>query len=239
MRYPILLDVHTHSIASGHGSTDTITDMAKAASLSSLQILGISEHGPATPGSAGDSYFRNLRCAQKERFHVSLLYGAELNILNGNGDVDLNEEILDGLDYALISMHPPTYKSGTPMENTNAYIRAMRHKKVRFLGHPDDERFPVDFGLLLDAAKKAHVYPEINNASLTPDAYRKGGQKNCKTILSICQELDLPILLSSDSHGKDHIADVSLALQLLNECAFPPRLVLNCSPEHFHRLIQG
>ena len=30
--YPIYADLHTHSISSGHGSCDTITDMLKAAS---------------------------------------------------------------------------------------------------------------------------------------------------------------------------------------------------------------
>lgn len=76
---------------------------------------------------------------------------------------------------------------------------AMDHPKVRFLGHIDDARFPVDFEYLLEIAKEKHVYPEINNGSLMPDAYRINGQENCRRILSICKKLDLPVLLSSDS----------------------------------------
>ncbi len=237
MQYPILLDVHTHSIASGHISKDTITDMARAASNMSLRILGISDHGPASIGAGSVSYFRNLRYAEKERFHISLLYGVELNILNKNGDVDLGEDILSSLDYAFISMHHPTYESGTVQENTEAYIHAMRHTKVKFIGHPDDDRYPVDFEKLLVAAKERNVYPEINNASLMPDAYRKGGHKNSRTILALCKKLALPVLLSSDSHGKKHIADMSCILPLLEECSFPPYLVLNSSPELFQKTI--
>lgn len=37
-----LSDIHTHSIASGHGTTCTISDMAKAASKKGLKLLGIS-----------------------------------------------------------------------------------------------------------------------------------------------------------------------------------------------------
>lgn len=43
-----LSDIHTHSIASGHGTTCTISDMAKAASQKGLKLLGITDHGPAT-----------------------------------------------------------------------------------------------------------------------------------------------------------------------------------------------
>ena len=80
--YPVLLDIHTHCISSGHGSRDTVTDMAREAAGRGLKILGISDHGPKTSGAGSSSYFRNLRLAQRSRFGVSLLYGAELNILN-------------------------------------------------------------------------------------------------------------------------------------------------------------
>ena len=43
-----LSDIHTHSIASGHGTICTVSDMAKAASRRGLKLLGITDHGPAT-----------------------------------------------------------------------------------------------------------------------------------------------------------------------------------------------
>lgn len=36
-------DIHTHSIASGHGTCATMTDMAKAANAAGLKMLGISD----------------------------------------------------------------------------------------------------------------------------------------------------------------------------------------------------
>ena len=50
-------DLHTHTIASGHATTDTIALLAKAAFLRGMKCLGISDHGPASMGSAGLSYF--------------------------------------------------------------------------------------------------------------------------------------------------------------------------------------
>lgn len=225
--FPVLLDIHTHSIASGHGTHDTITDMARTAANASLAVLGISDHAPATPGGAGSSYFRNLLLADKKRFGVNLLYGAELNILNENGDVDLDDELIRSLDYAFISMHHPVFRPGDASYNTTAYINAMKHPGVRFLGHPDDGKFPVDYERLLPACQKYQVYPEINNASLMPDAYRTDGYRNSIKILVLCKELKLPVLLSSDSHGKTHIGDMQYIFPLLYECDFPAELIIN------------
>ena len=55
-----LSDIHTHSIASGHGTSCTISDMAKEASRKGLKLLGISDHGPGTLASGTSSYFRSL-----------------------------------------------------------------------------------------------------------------------------------------------------------------------------------
>lgn len=234
---PILLDIHTHCLSSGHGTRDTITDMARAASEKSLHILGISDHGPATPRAADSSYFRNLLLADRKKFGVNLLYGVELNILNEKGDVDLEDPLLACLDYAFISMHHPVFSAGTARSNTSAYINAMRHPGVRFLGHPDDGRFPADYENLLSAAKENHVYPEINNASLMPGAYRTDGARHSLQILELCKKLDLPVLLSSDSHGRKHIGDMQYIFPLLEQCNFPSRLVINSDPALLHRIL--
>ena len=81
-KYPIYADLHTHSISSGHGSEDTITDMIRCASESGLSLFGISDHGPATSSSAKPSYFQSLKLADRDRFGIRVLYGAELNIIN-------------------------------------------------------------------------------------------------------------------------------------------------------------
>ncbi len=103
-------DIHTHTIASGHASTATITDMAKAAASKNLKMLGISDHGPATCGGGKPSYFRSLSYAQKERLGVEMLYGAEANILNNEGKLDLEDSILAKLDYVIASIHKPVKK---------------------------------------------------------------------------------------------------------------------------------
>lgn len=229
----IKADLHTHTCASGHGTSDRITDMAKEAAKRHMELLGISDHGPASMGSADLSYFRSLILCERTRFGVELHYGVEANILDTNGTLDIPDDILKNLDFCIISMHRPIYTSGSIAENTRAYIRAMRHKKVRFIGHCDDSRFPVDYRELVEAALSAGVLPELNNVSLLPDSYRRDCRTNAAKLLDTCAVLSCPVILSSDSHGHEHIGEVTEALKLIKEVGFPETLIRNKDASHF------
>lgn len=226
-------DIHTHTIASGHGSSATITDMAKAAAAQQLKMLGISDHGPKTLGGGRISYFRNLSYAQKERLGVRMLYGAEVNILDRNGTLDLDDTILSRLDFVIASMHRPVIKSGSIDENTEAYINAMRNPYVDIIGHCDDTNFPVDYFTLFQAAMENHVLLEINNSSLSPDGYRGDTKYNDLLILNLSRHFEYPVLFSSDSHGTAHVGDFTFAQQAAALAQVPESLILNYSADNF------
>lgn len=222
-----LSDIHTHSIASGHGNSCTISDMAKEASRRGLRLLGIADHGPATLAAGTSSYFRSLTFSPRKRFGIDLIYGIELNILDQNGQVDLDEELLNRLDYAIASMHAQNYRSGTSEENTRAYINVMKHPQVKLLGHCDNPDFPVDYDMLAWHAKREQVIFEINEASLAPYGYRGDTRENSREILRCCQKYDIPVVLSSDSHGSEHIGDFTFAAEFVHRLMFPESLILN------------
>lgn len=227
--FSIVFDIHTHTIASGHGSAATITDMAKAAAAQNLKLLGISDHGPATLGGGKPSYFRSLAHAPKNRLGVEMLYGAEANILDNDGTLDLENDILEHLDYVIASIHKPVKKPGTIDENTSAYIAAMKNPYVRIIGHCDDVKYPVDYAAIVQAAMENDVLLEINNSSLSPDGYRGDTRFNDLMILNLCRHYDYPVILSSDSHGTRHVGDVSYALALTKTAEMPEELILNQS----------
>lgn len=222
-------DIHTHTIASGHGSSATITDMAKAAAANSLKMLGISDHGPATLCGGKSSYFRNLAHAQRKRLGIEMLYGAEVNILDSRGTLDLDDSILEKLDYAIASLHTPIKKPGSVEENTTTYIEAMKNPYVRVIGHSDDVNYPVDYITLVKAAMKYGVLLEINNCSLSPDGYRGDTRFNDMMILYLCLYFHYPVLLASDSHGTKHVGDFSYALELTKLAGIPESLIMNYS----------
>lgn len=220
-------DMHTHSIASGHGTTCTISDMAKKASHSGLKLLGITDHGPATLAAGTPSYFRSLAYSPRKRFGVELLYGIELNILDTNGSVDLEEELLSKLDYAIASMHAQNYKGRTTEENTTAYLNVIKNPHVKILGHCDNPQFPADYEALAVCAKEHGVLFEINEASLAPDSYRGDTRANNREILRYCMKYEIPVILSSDSHGAQHVGDFSNAAAFVHDMAFPEALIIN------------
>lgn len=230
-------DPHIHTISSGHAGHSTITDLAKQASFVGLKAIGITDHGPATLGSGHISYFRNLAYAPKKRCGVDILYGVELNILDKEGTVDLDDEILETLDYAIISMHQPIYKSGSVEENTFAYVNAMKHPRVKIVGHPEDVKYPVDFEALIVAAKHFRVAIEINNSSLSPEGYRGDVRENVRTILQLCKKQECPVVLSSDCHAIRHVGDFAYAVEMVQECDFPEELILNGSLDRFKKFI--
>ncbi|MEE1113470.1 MAG: phosphatase [Eubacterium sp.] len=230
-----ICDMHTHSIASGHGTSCTIADMAKAACAKGIRLLGITDHGPATMAAGTPSYFRSLAHAPKERCGIQVRYGVELNIIDFAGNIDLDTDVLERLDYAIISMHRQNIKPGDRTANTLAYTQAMRHPKVRIVGHCDDVKYPVDYDLLCRAAAEYGVLLELNNASLAPDGYRGDTTANDRMILECCEKYKVPIVFSSDSHGTKDIGSFTYAERFARSCDFPYALILNDRPDEVLR----
>ena len=92
-----LLDVHTHTIASGH-AYNTLHEMVTAARERGLQVLGITEHGPSIPGTCSLLYFKNMHIIPRQMEGLRLLLGSEMNILDTRGTLDLDEKYIDMLD---------------------------------------------------------------------------------------------------------------------------------------------
>ena len=130
------------------------------------------DHGPATLAAGTSSYFRSLTYSPKKRFGVELLYGIELNILDINGTVDLNQELLDKLDYAIASMHYQNFRPLTCEGNTTAFLNVMKNPVVKILGHIDNTQYDLDYETIIKATSDNGVILEINEASLAPYGYR-------------------------------------------------------------------
>ena len=222
-----LSDIHTHSIASGHGTTCTITDMAKKASKAGLKLLGITDHGPATLAAGTSSYFRSLSYSPRKRFGVELLFGVELNILDTDGKTDLEKELLEKLDYAIVSMHAQNFRPRSREENTMAFLNTMKNPAVKILGHCDNTQYPLNYDILVKAARENGVILEINEASLAPYGYRGDTRDNAFEILRCSAKYRNPIVLSSDSHGTEHIGDFTYAADFVHQVMFPESLILN------------
>ena len=230
MDYEWIMDLHTHTLARGHAYC-TMQEMWKAASEKGLKILGITEHAPQMPGSCGSLYFTNFRVVPRQRYGVELWLGAELNIMDYDGNVDLKPRDLKDLDVVIASLHLPCIRPGTEAENTRALLKVMENPYVDIIGHPDDSRYPVNYEALVEGAKKYGKVLELNNTSLNPRGFRVGTRENDICMLNYCREYQVPILVNSDAHMDVTVGEFSYAVSLLEELAFPEELVLNRSRE--------
>lgn len=227
-----LLDVHTHSIVSGHAYS-SIQEMAVAASEKGLKILGITEHAPELPGACDPIYFRNLHVVPREMYGVRLLLGAELNILDTKGTLDLDEDYYRILDLRIAGIHSLCWKGGTREENTYAMLQAIRNPWTQIISHPGDGTALLDFEPIVLAAKETRTLLEINSSSMDPVRHKKEARENNLEILRLCRRYEVPIILGSDAHISFSVADYRYALPLLAETDFPEALVINDKPEWF------
>lgn len=220
----LLIDTHMHTIASGH-AYNTIDEMTRSASDKGLTHIAITEHTPMMPGACAEMYFHNLQALRHEKMGVFRLFGAELNIVDFNGKVDLPEYIYKQLDIVIASFHTPCIKSGTREQNTKAMLEAIKNPWINIIGHPDDNRYPVDFEAVVKAAHDNNTLIELNNASLKPGGPRTGTWDNDRKMLEMCKRYGTHITISSDAHVEEDIGNFEYALQIIEEMDFPERLI--------------
>ena len=225
-----LFDPHTHTIASGHAYS-TLQEMALAAAEKGIQVLGITEHAPGIPGTCDPIYFRNLHVVPREMYGVRLLLGAELNILDTTGRLDLDEKHYRCCDLRLAGMHLLCWEGGTPVQNTDAMLAAIHNPWTHIISHPGDGTAELIFEPIVKAARDTHTLLEINSSSMIPSRHKEVARPNNLEILRLCHKYDVPIILGSDAHISHSIADYRYALPLLAETDFPDELVMNYWPE--------
>ena len=222
---PFIADVHTHSILSGH-AFGTVRELAAEAAAHGMKLLGVTEHGPGIPGTCDIIYFRNIIDAPRSLYGVEMLYGSEVNVLNG-GKLDLDRRHLDCLDYAIAGIHGLCYEDGGVVKNTDNVIRCMMDPKVRFISHPDANTYPMDYKALVEGAKEYNVALEMNNRSLRKPSLRPGCMDNYRVMLPLCMEYGVNIIVNSDAHDPSQVGDFSLAERFLNEIQMEENLILN------------
>lgn len=232
----IELDVHTHTIASGHAFS-TLQEMVQAAADKGLKMLGITEHTSGIPGSCDPIYFRNLHVVPRQMYGIELLLGAEINILDGEGNLDMDAEAMKRLDLRIAGIHSLCYKPGTKEENTHGMVQVISNPWIHIISHPGDGTALLDFEPMVLAAKEHHTLLEINNSSLKPIRHKTDARENNLTILRLCKKYEVPVILGSDAHISFDIARYDYLYELLQLTEFPEELIMNRDVETFRQYL--
>ncbi|MGI5881154.1 MAG: PHP domain-containing protein [Syntrophomonadaceae bacterium] len=237
-------DYHTHSRNSdGRQSAREIVEAARARGLSEIAIT---DHGPlaAVIGVKSAEQYLHMR---EEIEGLKVLYpdiniflGAEANIRDLHGTLDIPDNILQQLDVVIAGLHPYTlptsFQDGRDIflqnslrhlgskqrqmaidANTRAIVQAIaRHPELDIISHPG-LFFEVDIEEVAFACIKHQVLFEINCGHEHPKI----------SDIMKAQRLGVTFIINSDSHFQSTVGDLQYGSSIVQKLDIDERLVVN------------
>ncbi len=232
----IEVDSHTHTVASGHAYS-TLDENVKAASSRGIKLLAITDHGPQMPGAPHFWYFMNMRVIPRIMHGVGVLRGAEANIINFKGELDIDEEVYQQLDIVLGSLHQPLLTPTTSNLHTDGVVKAIASGKIDVFAHGGNPAFPIDVDEVARAAASHNVLVEINNSSFTTS--RPGSRKNCAALAEAVARHDGYLTFGSDAHIAGKVGVFDECLDFIQSIGFPEERVLTRSGAAFLNFLKA
>jgi len=233
-----ILDLHCHTISSGHAYS-TLTENAAHAASMGLTHMGIADHGPNMPGGAHLFHFMNMSVLPNVIHGVRILKGMETNIISYYGELDLPRMALEKMDFVIASLHRVVLPTASRKTNTSAIIGAMENPNVHIIGHPNDVSYDIDIKAVVEAAARTRTILEINNSSLIPGSFRFNGEDEIAETIALCKEYGVQILASSDAHFSDAVGNFGLAKPLIEASGISEDLVINTCVEKLFNAIKA
>ena len=232
----ILADYHTHTVYS-HGK-GSIEDNVKEAISKGIKTIGISDHGHKHMifGVKSKDIYKMREEIDKLNLkytNIDILLGMECNILDENGNIDINDNIADLLDYVMAGYHfgsTPTSIRGminhcknylletqkSKEYNTNAIINAMKKNDIFIITHPGDKG-DVYIEEIAKVAKETNTKLEINSSH---------GFLNANQLKEI-KHIGNKFIIGSDAHKPENVGDFKLAMKNIREANLDLSLVEN------------
>jgi DNA polymerase (family 10) len=216
----------------GSDGDNTLLEMAEAAKSAGMHYLGIADHSRSSRIQHGLSVERvhkqwaaidalNAKLGPKFR----LFKGTECDIMP-DGSLDYPDDVLDGFDYVVASIHSNFRLSREDM--TARIVRAVSNPRVTMLGHPTGrlllarDSYALDLDAVIDAAAEAGTMIEINANPLRLDldavhcrrARRKGVQ----------------IVINPDAHSTAGFSDMIYGISVARRGWLSASDLFNTSP---------
>lgn len=223
----LVVDTHTHTLASGH-SYSTVRENAAEAAQNGIQAFAMTDHGPSLEGASTLLHFWNMKVIPEFIHGVRVIKGAEANIIDYAGTLDMPEDCLYRLEFVNASFHDITIRPATIEEHTNGMIAALKNPYVDTIAHPGNPTFQVDIDRVVRAAGEYGKLIEINNSSFR---IRKGCEDNCLEFLNKCKKYEVRITCGSDAHICYDIGRFDRLQEMLREVDMPEELVISTSLE--------
>ncbi len=226
----IEVDSHTHTIASGHAYSTLAENVAVAADRG-IKLLAITDHGPAMPGGPHSWFFMNMRVIPRIIGGVGVLRGAEANIMDRHGELDINVDIQQQLDIVLGSLHAPIFTPQNRTIHTDAVIKTMASGQIDVFAHGGNPAFPIDPDEVAKAATEYRVLVEINNSSFTTS--QRGSEPNCRALAEAVAIHGGQLAFGTDAHIASQVGLFDQCVTFAQSIDFPEEQILSRSGLEF------
>lgn len=235
--FKVTADYHTHTFYSdGH---DSVEDNVREAVSKGLEVIGITDHGfNHCMGGIKRSDIPKLRAeierVQAKYTNIKILLGIEANLLNYDGELDIQPSDIDSLDYIIFGVHKFTFGKkvrGSFLFNarnllwdtvkhkqkiTDSYLKALEKYPVKIVVHPNYAT-ACDVGRLARACAEKGVWFELNGKRI---------DFNAEEVEAIKQS-GVDLVLSSDAHHSQNVGDMSLQREFIEKYDLPLEKIVN------------
>jgi len=202
----LLVDLHTHTVASGHAYC-TVNEMLEKAKKLGLEAIAITDHGPGLPDGPHIFHFSNQERFKSIPGNCKVLSGVEEDLAGPNGEVYLPENVLNSLDVVLIGLHP--YPDGWAYTNSKktvlkSLLTAMENPLIKGVTHPVSNWFSFsadEMKEIIINAKDTNTAVELNLSKII------GLEKKLFEFLDLTAEFNAPIMINSDAHAVHELGD--------------------------------
>ena len=222
------IDLHIHSINSGH-AYGTFYDIVAEAKKKNMKMIAITDHGPKMAGTISYIHFY-MGHRKPEIEGLKVLWGCEANVLDKDGNIDLDEKALSKLDLVILGFHKHCGYEDLGIEgNTKAINKALDNPKIKILAHPTNHQFECDFEAVANHAIDNDVLLELNLA------YLKIKGEVCfdkfKKMVEIVKSRNKKLIISSDAHFIHEIGDDSILAEYKDKLGLTDDIIINNYPD--------
>ncbi|MCT4583535.1 MAG: PHP domain-containing protein [Peptostreptococcaceae bacterium] len=234
----IIKDYHTHTVYS-HG-LGSIEDNVKVAIEKGLKTIGISDHGYKHIGF-GIKYDdikkmkEEIDILNEKYSQIEILLGVEANILDDKGNIDVDDYMLNYLDYVMAGYHfgstPTNFKSLSahvgnyikPFKknfvkyNTNAVVNAMKNNDLLAITHPGSKG-TVDILEVSKASIITNTALEINSSH---------SHLNMEELKLLKDIENLKFIIGSDAHKPLDVGNFEKAIKRVKESKLDMKKIIN------------
>lgn len=208
--------VHSHYSMDGQGTPLSIVEAAEARDLAAVAIT---DHGPElSVGISPDKIIprlQDIEIARKDA-GIPVFIGMEANVVGSNGEIDLDDQLVEKLDLVVIGMHNLRSSVCDLEEMAREYlitiVNIMKRNQVDILAHPFQfQRYllpylPQDEIIeFVKLAAESEVAVELNSKYRVPD----------EDFLRSCLREGVKLSIGTDAHTVAEVGRVDWPMATL------------------------